>query len=89
MGAKAKRNLHVPLSGDRHERLRVEAARSRRPATIVARDAIEAWIDARERLAVHEAIADYAREEAGSLADLDPTLENAATEHLIAKRRKR
>jgi len=89
MGAKAKRNLHVPLSGDLHDRLRAEAARSRRPATIVARDAIEAWIDARERLAVHEAIADYAREESGSLADLDPTLENAAIEHLIVKRRKR
>ena len=89
MGAKAKRNLHVPLSGDLHDRLRAEAARSRRPATIVARDAIEAWIDARERLVVHEAIVDYASEVAGSHADLDPTLENAAIEHLIVKRRKR
>jgi predicted DNA-binding protein len=87
MAAKAKGNLrNVPLSGDLHDRLRAEAARSRRPATIVARDAIEAWIDARERLAVHEAIADYASDVAGSPADLDPTLENTGIEHLIAKR---
>lgn len=84
MTARAKRNLHVPLNGDLHDRLRAEAARSGRPATIVARDAIEAWIEARERLAVHEAIAEYAREAAGSSADLDPALERASVDHLTA-----
>ena len=89
MAGKAVHNLHVPLPGPVHDRLRAEATRSRRPATALAREAIEAWIAERERHAVHEAIADYASEMAGTPADLDTDLEKAGVEHLVRKRRKR
>ena len=89
MPAKATQNLHVPLSRPLHQRLRAEAARSGKPATTLARQAIEAWIEERERQAVHEAIAEYAAAVAGSAADLDEELERAAIEHLVPRRRKR
>lgn len=75
----ALRNLHVPLPGDLHQRLRDEATRSGRPATILAREAIEAWIHERERAQVSDRIAEYATEVAGTEADLDRALERAGT----------
>jgi hypothetical protein len=89
MGTTATRNLHVPLPAPLHERLRAEAVRSGRTATTLAREAIESWIEERERDAVHEAISDYASEMAGSAADLDEDLERTGIEHLVGKRRKR
>jgi predicted DNA-binding protein len=83
------RNLHVPLPATLHDRLRAVATRSKRPTTSVAREAIEAWVEERERLAVHEAIATYATEMAGTAADLDQGLERGAAEHLRGTRRKR
>jgi len=65
------------------------ATRAGRPTTSLARDAIEAWVEERERQAVHDAIAAYATEMAGSAADLDESLEQAAIEHLRGRRRKR
>ena len=88
MTAKTAHNLHVPLSGPIHDRLRAEATRSGRPATTLAREAIEAWIAERERHAVHQSIVDYASEMAGSGADLDEDLEKAGVEHLVRRRRK-
>ncbi len=76
------RNLHVPLPETLHDRLRAVAQRSGRPATSLARGAIEAWIVERKRQAVQEAITTYATEMAGTSADLDADLERAATEHL-------
>ena len=89
MTTRTQRNLHVPLPGALHDRLRAVATRSGRPATTLAREAIEAWVDERERQAVHEAIATYATEMAGTSADLDKDLEQAAIEHLRGGRRKR
>lgn len=89
MRATTHRNLHVPLPVPLHERLQAEAIRSKRPATRLAREAIEAWVEEREREVVHEAIATYANEMAGTPADLDEDLEHAALEHLRGRRRKR
>jgi predicted DNA-binding protein len=89
MAAKAKRNLHVPLPETLHRRLRAESGRLGLPATTLARNAIEAWIEERDRLEVHDAIVEYARDMAGSAADLDDNLEKAAVEHLVSLRRKR
>lgn len=89
MRAGAKRNLHVPLPEPLHDRLRAEAKRSGRPATALAREAIEVWIEERQRQAVHDAIAEYAGEMAGSPADLDEELEEAGVDHLVSRRRKR
>jgi predicted transcriptional regulator len=89
MAGRSIRNLHVPLSEPLHQRLRAEAARAGRPATTLAREAIEAWIEERRRRAIHDAIAEYAEEMAGSPADLDEVLEKASVEHLVSDRRKR
>lgn len=76
------RNLHVPLDAELHERLRAEADRTGRPATRIAREAIEHYLAEMRRAAVHEAIASYAVTVAGGKGDLDPELEAAAVEHL-------
>jgi predicted DNA-binding protein len=85
MSASALRNLHVPLPETLYRRLRVEAERSHRPATELVREAIDRWLSDRQRAAVHEAIAAYASECAGTTADLDPMLEAAAVEQLLAQ----
>ena len=76
-------NVHVPLPTRIHTRLRAEARRSGQPATVLIREAIEAWLVRREKEALHQAISDYAHANAGTPADLDPDLENAAVEHLL------
>lgn len=60
--------------------LRQEAVLLRKPATVVAREAIEEWLRERRRAAVREAIAAYASRQAGTTADLDPSLERASLE---------
>jgi len=86
--AKVTHNLHVPLPRELHERLRAESARSGRPATALAREAIEFWIEEQQRLAVHESITEYAREMAGE-TDLDESLERAGAEHIARQQKKR
>jgi predicted DNA-binding protein len=82
MPAAVTKNLHVPLEESLYRRLRAEAERANRPATELAREAIEQWLQARHRAAVHEAIVAYARAHAGSAADIDPDLEAAGLEQL-------
>ena len=36
-----------------------------------------------KRINVHQALSDYASQHAGTIADLDPALEAAATDHLL------
>lgn len=76
------KNLHVPLPQPLYRRLRAEAERLRRPATTLAREAIDLWLAQQSRAAVHEAIATYARRAAGTPADLDADLEAAGVEQL-------
>jgi predicted transcriptional regulator len=84
------KNFHLPLSEEVHEALRSEAARLKKPATVVAREAIEEWLRERRRSVVREAVAAYAAQQAGTTADLDPSLERAALElWREGKRRKR
>ncbi|MEO8584925.1 MAG: hypothetical protein ABI584_02070 [Acidobacteriota bacterium] len=83
------RNFHLPLTGETYDRLKEEAARESRPATSVAREAIEEWLRERRRQSVREEIAVYAARAAGSAADLDAGLEKAAVEHLRGSRKKR
>ena len=89
MAGKTRRNLHVPVPEALHERLRAAATRFGRPTTTLAREAIESWVEEREREALGEAIAAYAGEMAGTSADLDEDLERAGIEHLRGARRKR
>jgi hypothetical protein len=84
------RNFHLPLPEDLYRTLRDEAVLAKRPATTLARQAIEFWLCERKKAAVREAIAAYAAEAAGSSADLDPALEAASLElWRPRKRRKR
>jgi mRNA interferase MazF len=68
----AIKNFHLPLPEELYEALRHEAARLGRPATAVARDAVEAWLGERRRAMVKEAIARCTGKQAGTEADLDP-----------------
>jgi hypothetical protein len=77
------RNFHVPLPAEVHEALRGEAERTGKPATALAREAIEAFLRRRRRIALHESISAYAHARAGTTADLDPMLEHAGIEHLL------
>jgi predicted transcriptional regulator len=80
--ARPVRNFHLPLPEPLYRRLRDVADRANRPATAVARHAIESWLRQQRRAAVREAIAAYAAGAAGSRDDLDPDLETASLEVL-------
>ena len=87
--AKATKNLHVPLPEALYAELRLAAEKSGRPATEIARDAIDRWLAEQRRTALRAAIADYAAENAGTRADLDRDLERAGVEHLRGEPKKR
>ena len=75
-------NFHVPLSDKLSRELRAEAKREGRPATELAREAIERLVEDRKREALHREIAAYARAVAGTPEDLDSELEAASIDHL-------
>ena len=77
------KNFHLPLPERTYARLRAEAERMQIPATTVAREAIDNWLEERARRARHEMIAAYAREMAGTSLDLDPQLEAASLDYLL------
>jgi hypothetical protein len=81
---KATRKIHVPLGERLYQRLRAESDRTGRPATRIAREAIDRYLEEARKTAVHEAIASYAVSCAGTEADLDPSLEASAVEQLRA-----
>lgn len=78
------RTFHLPLPDHLHDALRAEAADERRPATEILREALEGWLAARRRERLDAEIEAYAREMAGTDHDLDPDLEAAAVEALLA-----
>jgi len=87
--AKATKNLHVPLPEPLYSELRTAAQRAGRPATEIARDAIDRWLTEQRRAALRAAIAEYAAASAGTNADLDRDLERASIEHLSRETKKR
>ncbi len=78
------RTFHVPLPDELHDGLRREAAADDRPATEIVREALAAWLGAREQRRLAEEIERYAIAEAGGAFDLDADLEAASIEHLLA-----
>lgn len=76
------RNFHLPLSADLHRELRAESQRTGKPTTVLVREAVEAWLDARRRAVRHAEIAAFAERWAGTDVDLDRDLERASLEHL-------
>lgn len=83
------RNFHLPLPEQTYSQLRAEAERTHVPATTLAREAIDSWLNYQARKARHTAIAAYAAEMAGTDLDLDPDLEAAGIERLVESGRAR
>jgi predicted DNA-binding protein len=71
----AMKNFHVPLSDEVYQELRAQAERTGRPATALARDAIEFWLKHQRRQARATSLAEYVAEHGGGPHDLDPALE--------------
>lgn len=82
MKAAAIHNFHIPLPEQLYTRLREAAKRQHRPATQMAKQAVEYWLEEQEKLILHEEIANYAANAAGSVEDLDRQLEAVSLEHL-------
>lgn len=76
-------NFHVPLTKQVYQQLRSEALRSKRPATEIAREAIESCLEQRRRKTLAQEIARYAAAHANTPADLDPGLEGSGVEDLL------
>ncbi len=82
MKGATKRNFHLPLPADLYAQLRREAGKQGRPATVIARHAIEVWLNRTRASELREEITSYARKNAGSDADLDEALEAAGIDLL-------
>ncbi|MCK6507543.1 hypothetical protein L6R53_29950 [Myxococcota bacterium] len=78
------RTFHLPLPDHLYDALRAESAGVRRPATELVREALETWLETRRRERLDAEIEAYARELAGTAMDLDPDLEAAAVDCLLA-----
>ena len=76
------RNFHAPLPESTYVKLKHESKRLGRPATEIARVAIESWLRKQERLALSAAISQYAGSRAGTRDDLDTDLEQAGLQVL-------
>jgi hypothetical protein len=85
--SRAMKNLHVPLPEPIFVELKRAAERAGRPATEVARLAIDRWLKEQRRIERRAAIAEYAAAHAGTAADLDSALERAAIEVLRGRKR--
>jgi predicted DNA-binding protein len=82
MKTAAAHNFHVPLPAGVYSRLRSEAERQHKPATQLVKQVVEYWLEEQEKLVLHEEIARYAAEVAGTSDDLDEQMEDAGLEHL-------
>jgi plasmid stability protein len=77
------KNFHVPLPEATYDHLRIAAARSKVPATALAREAIDFWLQQQMRKERHDAIVAFAADAAGTSLDLDEGLEAAGIEQLV------
>jgi predicted transcriptional regulator len=82
------KTFHLPVPEDVYAALREEAAALKRPATVIAREAIEAWLGERRRASARKSIAAYAAKHAGTTTDLNPDLEAASLELWRPRRRR-
>jgi metal-responsive CopG/Arc/MetJ family transcriptional regulator len=78
-------DFHISLPDELYNKLLAEAERSKQPAAELAQQAIDIWLQQRQKEELHEEIAAYAAEFAGTEFDLDEELEAASIEHLLAE----
>ena len=81
--SRALKNFHLPLPEDLYDALRREAEREHKPATTLAREALEHWLGERRRADLRREIEGYAAAVAGTEQDLDEGLEAASVEFLL------
>jgi len=74
------KNFHLPLPEGTYNQLRSEAEKENLPATVLAREAIDAYLRERRRAETDLAITAYAMAVAGSEDDLHTGFESAAVE---------
>jgi hypothetical protein len=72
----------MPLPEPVYQRLKFVAKKQHKPATQLAKQALEYWLDEQERLVLHEEIASYAAAIAGTTDDIDENLEMTSLELL-------
>jgi len=82
------KHLRLALPEDVYAALRKKATALKRPATVIAREAVEAWLRERRRASIRESIAAYAARHAGSTTDLDRDLEATSLEPWRPRRRR-
>jgi len=86
--AATPRSFQVLLPDDIYLELSAEADRVNQPAALLARIAIEEWLEERRAASLHDEIAAYAAQHAGASFDLDEDLEAAGLEHLVEEAEK-
>lgn len=82
MAQSVRKKLHVPLPPELHAELKERSERRGQPATVLAREAIAAWLQRERQDDLAREIRAYAETVAGSEEDLDEDLEDAAAEAL-------
>lgn len=80
MSGLRSKNIHVPLPPKLHEGLKEQAVRLGTPATVLARTAIEEWVERTRREQLDEEVRQYALAMGGTEADLDVLFEEAGVE---------
>jgi predicted DNA-binding protein len=78
-----KKNLHVPLPPELHTALRQHSQRLNTPATALAREAIEEFVERLHRAEIAEQIREYAVAVAGTEDDIDVELAEAGEDALL------
>ncbi len=77
------KKLNLPLSPELHAALFTESHNLGIPTTRLVRSVLEEWIEKRRRDRLDEEIYRFAMTWGGTEIDLDPELEQAATEELL------
>ena len=77
------KNFRVPLAEPTYAMLRAASERTKTPATTLVREAIDQWLAEESRRVLHDEIAAFAEEFAGTELDRDPDLEAAGVKHLM------
>ena len=80
-----KQNFHVPLPIDVYERLKLEAQHLQRPATEVARVAIEKQLHLIERSRIELELQTFIDDAAGSESDFDAAIALAGAEVILSE----
>ncbi len=78
----ADHKIHIPLSKELYEWLKEEAKRSRQPATVIAREALESRRKAQQKKQREADLEAFIEANAGTEWDYDPAVGEASLESL-------